>query len=101
MRKPITPTKKVEQPGSLTFYFDHVSNRVSLDYFNQWVKDNLPKGSFDVALTLDEDYDYYSGDIISVYLRVEYKTLVDNTRYKSEMKKHEKQLAKWKEQCLK
>ncbi len=98
MNKPIKPTKKIEQPGSITFYFEHASNSVSLEYFNQWVKDNLPKGAFDVALTLDEEYDYYSGEIMSVYLQVEYKTLVDNTRYVSEMKKYKKKLAEWKKE---
>lgn len=82
----------------MTFYFDHASNRVSLEYFNQWIKDNLPQGAFDVALTLDEDYDYYSGEITSVYLKIEYQILVENTRYKSQLKKYEKQLAKWKEE---
>ena len=92
--KPIKPTKIIEQPGSLTFYFDHVSNRVSLEYFNQWIKDNLPKGAYDVGLAMDEDYDYYSGEITAVYLRIEYKIKVKNTRYVSQMKKYEKQLAK-------
>lgn len=95
---PIKPELKVGQPGSLTFYFDHTSNKVSLEYFNRWVKDNLPQGAYDVGLTLEEDYDYYSGDIVSVDLKIEYKTLVDNTRYVSQMKKYEKQLAKWKKE---
>lgn len=101
MNKPQKPSKKIEQPGSLTFYFDHASNKVSLEYFNQWVEDNLPGGAYDVALTMDEDYDYYSGEIVSVNLQIEYKTLIDNTRYVSQMKKYKKQLAKWKEQCQK
>lgn len=98
MNKPIKPTKKIEQPNSMTFHFDHASNTVSLEHFNQWVKDNLPIGAFDVALSLDEDYDYYSGEITSVYLRIEYKIWVPNTRYVSQMTKYNKQLAKWKKE---
>jgi hypothetical protein len=97
MNKPQKPSKTVEQPGSIIFHFDHTSNKVSIQYFNQWIKDNVPKGAFDVALTLDEDYDY-SGEIMGVYLRIEYKTLVPNAHYKSQVKTYEKQLAEWKEQ---
>lgn len=101
VNKPQKPNKIVEQPGSMTFYFDHSSNKVSLDYFNQWVKDNLPKGAYDVSLSLDEEYDHYSGEIMTTNLQVEYLIKVDNAKYDSQMKKYQKQLAKWNEQCQK
>ncbi len=87
------PTKTIWVPNSCTFYFDHVSPKVSIDYFNNWVKETVPKGATDVTLTIDEDYDD-DGNVISSYLVLSWKQKAKNTRYVSEMKK-------WKKQCRK
>lgn len=100
MNKPRKPLKKIVQPGSVYFYFYHAFNKVSLAYFNDWINENLPKGAFDITLSLDEDFDYESGEYISSSIEVGYKILINNTRYVSEMKKYNKRLIKWKkEQC--
>ncbi len=99
MRKPKKPTKKIEVPNSCSFYFDHTSNKVSIDYFLNWVKETVPKGAKDITLSMGEDYCCETGDHISSYLVLSWKEKVKNTRYVSEMKKYEKQLKEWKEQC--
>lgn len=101
MKKPEKPTKKIVVPNSRSFYFDHASNKVSIDYFMNWVKETVPKGGWDITLSMDEDYDFESGEHISSYLVVSWKEKVKNTRYVSEMKKYEKKMKEWKEQCQK
>jgi hypothetical protein len=88
------PTKTILVPHCRTFYFDHVSNKVSIDYFMDWIKETVPKGAVDVTIGMDEDYDYESGDLLSSNIVVSWKQKAKNTRYVSEMKK-------WKKQCQK
>jgi hypothetical protein len=100
MRKPQKPTKRIEMTGSVRFYFDHVSNKVSLSYFLGWVKENIPKGAKDITLSMDEDYDDYDGTIINCGLEVGYKYRAKNPNYHNELQKYERKLRKWKrEQC--
>ena len=101
MNKPTKPKKKLYLPAGQTFWFDHASNKVSLQYFLDWIKDNVPKKARDVTISIEEDFSYEDGSIISCNIRVEWKVKVDNSRYVSQMKKYKKQLAKWKEQCQK
>lgn len=96
MKEPKKPTKKIEVMNSRSFYFDHVSNKVSIDYFLTWIKETVPKGAKDITLSMDEDYCYETGDHISSYLVLSWKEKVKNTRYVSEMKKYESKLRKWK-----
>lgn len=99
--KPTKPTKKVEVTQSASFYFDHVSKKVSIDHFNEWVKQSAPTGATDITLSLEENYDYESGEIMNCFLIIQWNQKIDNNRYVSEMKKYDKQLAKWKKQWQK
>ena len=101
MDKPIKPSKKVEARGARTFYFDHVSKKVSVLTFLDWLREELPDGAYDATLSIEEDVNEENGDILSCNILLEWKFLTLNTRYKSETKKYEKQLAKWKKQCQK
>lgn len=99
--KPVKPQKKIYLPAARTFYFDHVSNKVSLGFFLDWIKSNVPKSSKDVTLSIDENFDDYDGTIISCNIRVEWKVKMDNVSYDRQMKQYKKNLAKWKKQCQK
>jgi hypothetical protein len=102
MNKPVKPNRKIYITNSKTFYFDHVSNKVSLDFFLSWVKESLPKGSSDVTISLDEDYEYETGEHLSSYLSLSWKEKIINTSYDKDLIKYQKKLKKWKnEQCQK
>lgn len=96
MKEPVKPEKKFYQEHNANFYFDHVSSKVSIEYFLAWVKETTPPGAIDITLTLDENYDDYDGNLMDVDLQLGWKTIIDNLFYDKEMQKYEKKLAKWK-----
>lgn len=95
MQEPKKPTKKIEVRKSTLFPFDYVSKKVSLSYFLNWVKENLPKGSKDITLELAEEWCYE--DCITS-LEVGWTEVQENTSYEKDMVKYEKKLKKWKKQ---
>ena len=95
MKKPIKPEKKIVCELSRDFYFDHVSNKVSLDAFLAWIKETVPFGAIDITLSLDEEYDYYDGGIASCQIQLGWKKIIDNPNYEKEIKKYNKKLSKW------
>lgn len=102
MKKPIKPSKKIEASCSETFSFDHVSNKVSLDFFLDWIKQTLPKESYDVTISLEDDYEYETGEHIISYIVLSWKEQIDNSSYDKDQVKYQKKLKKWKkEQCQK
>lgn len=95
MIKPQKPQNKFEIKNSTTFYFDHVSNKVSLNYFIDWCKKQIPKQAKDITLSLETEY-YY--DDSETHLVLNWKEFVENKSYKKQMKSYKKKLLKWKEQ---
>lgn len=101
MDKPVKPSKYNLIRRSTNFYFDFVSNEVSLDVFLEWIEKNksvMPKGATDVRISLGEEF-YY--DDSSIWITLSWSEPVKNTRYVSQMKKYAKQLIQWKKQNAK
>lgn len=102
MNKPKKPSKKIELEYSGRFYFDHVSKKISLKFFLDWIKDTAPKGSYDISVSLDEEPEYCYCDEIccghgtTSYLAIYWKRKVPNKLYDKELKKYKKKLVKWK-----
>jgi hypothetical protein len=96
--KPEKPKKWKLVTNHASYYFDFVSNKVSLLVFLDWIKDEVPEGAEDVTIGLENDH-YYDDSI--TWIGLNWKEKVPNTKYVSQMKKYNKQLEKWKEQCRK
>jgi uncharacterized protein involved in tellurium resistance len=82
------PTKKFWLQTSKEFYFLTVSNKVDLDVFLGWCKD-LPKGSKNITLTLNEGWDY---DGISPHIVLEWEEQRTNSNYENDLKKYNKKM---------
>jgi len=93
MDKPQKPVKKMMIKSNANFDFNWVSKKVSLDLFNKWCEEVVPAGAVDVTLELKEDWNY---DDVSTYLQVSWEVLGENPGYEKQMKKYQKDLAKWK-----
>lgn len=95
IKKPEKPTKKIVQKNSVTYDFNWVSKKVSLDSFLEWCKESIPKSARSVTLELREDWEY---DDCFTYLELEWEETVDNTNYSKDIEKYKKKLAKWNKQ---
>jgi hypothetical protein len=93
IQKPKRPTKYIWQNNYRTFDFNYVSKKVSLDYFIEWCKKEVPKNAKDVTLELNEYWEY---DDCIVSLNITWKEKVLNTRYTSEISKYNKKMLKFK-----
>jgi hypothetical protein len=81
------PTKKITVRQSIDYNFNWVGKKVALDVFNDWCKENIPRGAKDVTLELMEDWEY---DSCLTYLQLSWDLEVVNTNYEKEMKKWQK-----------
>jgi len=76
----IKPSKTILVPYSAIFYFEHVSPRVSLNFFLDWIKENIPKNAIDPVIELTEES--------SSYLTFTYTLKPPNIKYDDELKKY-------------
>ena len=83
-KKPIKPTKY-----SKNFPFSFVSPKVSLEYFIEWCKKEIPKSAPDVTIELKEDWNY---DDCNCYLEFSWKQKTINENYEKELKKYNNKL---------
>lgn len=60
-------TKKIISER-ISFPFDFTSKKVSLKYFQDWLKQNIPKGAKDICVELEEepDYHYENGELLNI-----------------------------------
>jgi len=93
MNKPIKPKKIIDVVHTATYDFNWVSKKVSLDDFQEWIKETVPHKATDVTLELCEDFEY---DNQLTWLEVGWTTKEPNPYYLREMKKYETKLRKWK-----
>jgi hypothetical protein len=97
MDKPMKPKKKIERPHHVNFYFDYVSNKVSLDHFLSWIKETIPSKAKNITIELGEEYgDYAEDGIINHWIQLNWNEMVRNINYEKQIKKYEKKLARWK-----
>ena len=57
---------------SKQFCFDHVSNKVSLDYFLDWIKENVPKNADDITIGLEDEFNCMGG-VVGAHIVMEWK----------------------------
>jgi len=101
-KKPIEPNKKIFIEKYISFNeISYSCNKISLDYFLSWIKENVPFDATDVTLSLNEEYSDYDGNLIGCHIQIGYKILIDNPRHEKEMEKYRKKMVKWKNQQTK
>ena len=98
LKKPEKPKKWKLVTNSESYHFDFVSNKVALSVFLDWIKESVPEDAENVTISLEDDH-YYDDSM--TWIELQWKEKVPNTKYISQMKKYEKQLKEWKEQCQK
>ena len=96
MKKPIKPKKIINVTQTATFDFNWISKKVSLDVFQKWIKETVPKGATNVTLELCEDFTY---DNDLTWLEIGWTVKEANPNYLREMNKYETKLRKWNKQC--
>ena len=99
-KKPIEPQKLVEITNVKAFEFNHISNKVSLFYFLDWVKESVPTNGSDICISLIDDYNDVCGCYIQK-LEISWKEIVDNVNYDKQLGKYKKQLKKYEESIKK
>ena len=93
MDKPIKQNKKIAIKCGTSYHFDYISKKVSWSSFFDWVCENIPRGK-DVTLELMEHKYEKDGD--EVWLDFSWTRKIKNKNFDKQMKKYEKELAKYK-----
>jgi hypothetical protein len=94
MNKPQKPNKKIECAEGKTFYFDHSSHTVSLQYFLDWIKENAPKEAYDFTISMDECIDENEGYILGCNIYVGWKRKIKNKTYAADLKRYQRKNVK-------
>lgn len=96
LSKPKKPYKYVVVERSSYFYFDHISNKINLNYFLDWCKKTPPKQAKNINISLVEDIMY---DLVIANIKLSWEIKQLNPDYDKELKNYNKDLAKWRKQC--
>lgn len=79
--------KYVEISCSSIFYFDHVSNKVSLGAFLAWIKNYTKHNARDVTLSLAEDFIDDGDTVICQGIKLEWKRKIKSPEKKKSIKR--------------
>lgn len=99
--KPVKPSKivVVRQAVNFPFYnYGMKGAQAPMLLFLDWCKDTIPQGATNVVIGIDSEFHDMDGSFSSSHIELSWDEQVRNGNYNKELKKYEKQLAKWKEQ---